>query len=80
MLTASIQATLRRARCEWSPEDKLYYCDISGLPGVWSTGTTEGEAREELRDVLEDWIAVGLTLRQNFPILDGIEIRVVLVG
>lgn len=80
MLTAYIQAALRRARCEWLPDDKTYYCDISGLPGVWSTGATEADARDELRDVLEDWIAVGLTLHQDFPILDGIEIRVALAG
>ena len=76
MLTADIQAALRRARCEWLPEDKTYYCEIADLPGVWATGQAEVEARAELQDALEGWIALGLALRQPFPVLDGIEIHV----
>ncbi len=80
MLTAYIRAALRRARCDWLPEDKTYYCQIADLPGVWANATTEADARAELQDALEGWIALGLALHHPFPVLDGIEMRVALAG
>ncbi len=80
MLAADIEAALQRTRCEWLANDSIYYCEIPELPGVWASGPTEVDARAELRDVLEGWIALGLALREPFPSLDGIEIRVALAG
>lgn len=80
MLTAYIHAALKRTRCERLPEDGRYFCDIPDLPGVWADGPTEADALAELRDVLEGWIALGLSLRHPFPILDGIDIHVALAG
>lgn len=71
MLTAYIQAALKRTRCKWLPDDKTFYCEIPDLPGVWASGATDSAARTELEDVLEDWIALWLTFRQPLPILDG---------
>lgn len=80
VLTAYIQAALRRARCEALPEDGGFSCEIADLPGIWADGTDEAEARAELQDVLEGWVALGLALRHPFPPLDGVEIRVSVVG
>lgn len=55
---------MRHGRCEWLREDSAHYCEIPGLPGVWSNADTEKAARAELQEALEDWIALGLSLHQ----------------
>jgi predicted RNase H-like HicB family nuclease len=67
MLTAYIEAALHRTRCEWLANDNIYCCEIPELPGVWASGPTELDARAELRDVLEGWIALGLARRDPLP-------------
>ena len=76
MLTEYIEAGLRHASCSWLAEDGGFFCEIPELPGVWSTGATEAEARAELREVLEGWLALGLSLGHPLPIIDGVEIVV----
>jgi predicted RNase H-like HicB family nuclease len=76
MLTEYIQAAMRHARCETLPDDGGVYCDILPLPGIWSNRETRADALTELRDVLEEWIAVGLALGQTLPAVDGIDISV----
>jgi predicted RNase H-like HicB family nuclease len=71
MLTEYIQAAMRHARCEPLPDDGSVYCDIPPLPGVWSNADTHDDALNELRDVLDEWIAVGLSLGQPLPVLVG---------
>lgn len=36
--------------------DGSYFGMIPGLPGVWANGRTLERCREELREVLEDWL------------------------
>lgn len=76
MLTAYIQAAMRHAHYEWLPDDGCYYAEIPELRGVWSSGPTLEAAREELQEVLEDWIMVGLANRVPIPRIDGIEVAV----
>lgn len=76
MLTEYIAAAMRHAQCEWLDNDRAYYCQIPELAGVWATAETEDAAREELREVLEDWVALGLALHHPLPAIDGIEIAV----
>lgn len=71
MLTAYIQAAMRRATYAILPDDEGYYGEIPGLPGVYANATTLEECREELQSVLEGWIILGLTLGQPFPEVDG---------
>ncbi len=75
MLTEYIQAALRRAKYEILPEDKTYYGNIPGLQGVWANAETLEACREELREVLEDWIVLGLRLQHTLPIVDGINLN-----
>jgi len=75
MLTEYIIAAMRRAVCE-QLDDGSIYCEIPVLPGVWSNADAEGEARAELQDVLEAWIALGLARNESLPAIDGIEIVV----
>jgi len=52
-----------------------YFFELPDLQGVWADAATIEEGRAELQEVLADWIAIGLSLHQNFPIPDGIDIN-----
>ncbi|HUG16449.1 MAG TPA: type II toxin-antitoxin system HicB family antitoxin [Thermomicrobiales bacterium] len=75
MLAEYITAAMRHVVCE-QLDDGSTDCKIPELPGVWSNADSEGEARTEIQDVLEAWIALGLALNEPLPAIDGIEIAV----
>jgi len=72
MLSAYINAALRKARYEILPEQEGYFGSIDGLQGVWAQAKTLEACREELREVLEDWIVLGLRKGHSLPVIDGI--------
>ena len=76
MLTEYIAAAMRHARYEILPEDAGYYGEIPELPGVWANANTLEACREELREVLEDWIALGLAQGSPIPPIDGLAITI----
>jgi predicted RNase H-like HicB family nuclease len=80
MLTAYIEAAMRHARLEWLDDDREWYGHIPELPGVWATGPTEGDCLAELRSVLEDWLLIGLKMGHDIPPVDGITLKVAMVG
>ena len=72
MLTAYINAALRKARYEILPEGEGFFGAIDGLQGVWAQGDTLEACREELREVLEEWIVLGLKMGHALPPIDGV--------
>ena len=74
MLTEYIQAALGRARYEIM-EDGRYWGEIPGLQGVWADADALEQCRETLREVLEDWLIVGLRLGHSIPVVDGIDLN-----
>lgn len=59
MLTAYITAAMARARYRII-DDKTYFGEIPGLPGVWANAKSLEQCRAELQEVLEDWLVVKL--------------------
>jgi len=76
MLTAYINAALRKAHYEILPEGEGYFGTIAGLQGVWAQADTLEACREELREVLEEWIVLGLTMGPPLPSMDGITLAI----
>jgi predicted RNase H-like HicB family nuclease len=74
MLTRYIQAAMRDAKYEML-DDKTFYGFISGFEGVWANESTLEACRQELQDVLEDWILLGVSLNHELPIVNGIELK-----
>lgn len=66
MLTAYIQAAMRHARYEIL-EDSTFYGEIPGFEGVYANTHTLEKCREELQEVLEGWIILGLRLGHQLP-------------
>lgn len=68
MLTNYIRIAMQKATYELL-EDGTFYGEIPECPGVLANATTLESCREELQDVLEGWIILGLRLGHNLPIL-----------
>jgi len=76
MLTTYINAALRKAHYELLADGEGYYGVIGGLQGVWAQGETLEGCREELREVLEEWIVLGLRLGHTIPAIDGVTLSI----
>ena len=59
MLTEYIQAAMRKAHYEILPDGEGYFGKIAGLQGVWANANTLEACRDELQEVLEEWIILG---------------------
>jgi predicted RNase H-like HicB family nuclease len=75
MLTQYIQAAMKRATYEILEDDGTYYGEISGLQGVYANAETLEGCRDELQEVLEGWILLGLHLQHSIPVLDEINLN-----
>lgn len=62
-----IDAAISMAMYKVLDDDNSYYGEIPGLQGVWANADTLDECREELREVLEGWIELGLELGHPIP-------------
>ncbi len=76
MLTGYIQAALRKARYELL-EDESYYGEIPGFSGVYAHAGTLEACRDQLQEVLEGWILLGLRLGHDLPEVDGMKLEMV---
>ena len=58
MLAKYIQAAMHHAQYEML-EDGTFFGEIPVTPGVWSNAEALEACREELQEVLEDWLLEG---------------------
>ena len=56
MFMEYVQAALRHARYEILQDDGSYYAEIPVCVGVYANASTLEQCREELQEVLEEWI------------------------
>ncbi len=76
MLLEYLQAALRHARYEILPDDGTYYGEIPECNGVYANAATLEVCREELREVLEEWVLFRVHRNLALPIIDGIELTI----
>ena len=67
-----IDTAVGMATYEVLDDDNSWYAEIPGLQGVWANADTFEECREELREVLEGWIELGLELGHPIPDIQAI--------
>jgi predicted RNase H-like HicB family nuclease len=48
-------------------ENGTYFGEIPGCRGVWASSTNLESCREELQEVLEDWIVLKLKNNEKIP-------------
>ena len=66
MLTKYIHEAMKLAKYKIL-EDNSYYGSIPGFRGVMANAETLEECREQLQDVLEEWILLGVKLGHKLP-------------
>ena len=76
MLTNYIRAAMRRAKYEILPDDSTFYGEIPRFDGVYANANTLEACREELEEVLEEWILFRISRNLTLPIVDEIELTV----
>lgn len=76
MLLEYIGAALRHAKYEILPDDGSYYGEIPECNGVYANADTLEECREQLREVLEEWVLFRVHSNLSLPSIDGIELSV----
>ncbi len=76
MLTKYIRAAMGKARYEILPDDGTFYGEIVGFNGVYANADTLEACRDQLKEVLEGWILLRVSLHFPLPPVDGIELTV----
>ncbi len=57
-------------------EDGTWFAKIPGFQGVWANGKTIEECRNELFEVLEEWILLKIRDDESVPVVDGIKLSI----
>ena len=76
MLMKYIQSALRLAKYEKLDDDGSFYGEIPVCNGVLANATTLEECREQLEEVLEEWILFRVYKNLSLPMIDGIDLKV----
>ena len=76
MLTTYLEAAMRSAHYELLPDDGQYFGEIPPCNGVYATAVTLEECREQLREVLEEWVLFRVHRNLTLPVVAGVELAV----
>ena len=75
MITSYIDRALHRARYEKVDEGE-FCATVPGLRGVIATGRTLEACREQLAEVIEEWVLVRVAQRLSVPRIGGVTVEV----
>ncbi len=78
MLSQYIQAAMRQAKYEILSDDGSFYGEIPDFQGVYVNAETLENCREELAEVLEEWISFRLSRNLFLPIVNGLQLALFL--
>lgn len=66
-ITNYIEKLLRKAEYEYDKATKSWCASVADLPGAYAQADTVEEIREQLAEVIEDYILISLQERQRLP-------------
>jgi predicted RNase H-like HicB family nuclease len=66
---------MNKARYEILP-DGTFYGEIAGFNGVYANADTLEACRDELEEVLEEWILLRVSRHLPLPTVDGLELTI----
>jgi predicted RNase H-like HicB family nuclease len=72
MLTEFIEKKLKEAKYKLL-KDGTYFGEIVGITGVWASAKNLEDCRQELKEVLEDWLLLKLKFGEIIP---GMRIKI----
>lgn len=67
---------MRKAKYEILQDDNSYYGEIPGFSGVYANTNTLEKCRDELEEVLEEWLLFRISRNLPVPTIDGISLRI----
>jgi predicted RNase H-like HicB family nuclease len=76
MLTNYIRNAMKRAKYEILPDDGTIYGEIPGFDGVYANADNLETCRDELEEVLGEWILLRTYKNLVLPVLDGIDLNI----
>lgn len=76
MLTRFLRAAMRQAEYEIIQDDRSFYGHVPGLSGVWANASSLEACREELEEVLEDWLLFRLSRQLPIPAIGDVELSI----
>ena len=76
MLVQYIRAALRHARYEILADDGSFYGEIPECNGVYANAAALEDCREQLAEVLEEWIVFRVHQHLPLPVMDSIELTI----
>jgi predicted RNase H-like HicB family nuclease len=75
-----VRGAMHRAHYEILEDDGGYYCEIPGFDGLYASASSLEGCREELEEVLEEWVLFRVSRHLEVPEVNGIDLRVRKVG
>ena len=76
MLSKYISSAMKKARYEILEDDGSFYGKIPGFKGVYANADTLEECREELEEVLEEWLFFRISRNLFIPEVNGMELKI----
>ena len=76
MLTNYISSAMRRAKYEILADEGTFYGEIPGFDGIYADTVSLEACRDELEEVLEEWILFRVSRNLALPVVDGIELTI----
>lgn len=76
MLREYVRGAMHRARYEILEDDQTYYGEIPGFEGVYANAESLEACREELEEVLEEWVLFRVSRTLEVPEVNGINLQV----
>lgn len=76
MLTKYLEVAMRQAKYDILSDDGSFYGEIPGFDGVYANADALEDCRQELEEVLEEWILFRVSRNLPLPVVDGIELVV----
>lgn len=75
MILEYIHGALEKAEYK-KLEDGTWFAEIPDFEGVWANGKNVEECRNELTEVLEEWLILKLKDGDTIPVVKGIKIQI----
>jgi len=76
MLSEYLSAAMRHAKYELLSDDGSFYGEIPDFQGVYANQETLESCREQLHEVLEEWVLFRVSRNLDLPVVDGLKIEI----
>ena len=76
MLLDYFRAAMRHAHYEILSDDGSFYGEIPECNGVYANAASLEACRDELEEVLEDWVLFRVYKNLTIPVIDGCDISI----